>query len=250
VRSAAQVERLRVPEPEDSVPFVLETVRLLARELPASAPLIGFAGAPFTLFCYAVEGRGKNGFPTARAFLYSEPEAAAALLDKLAQTVTTYLLAQAAAGAQALMVFDSWIGLLSPEAFRRFCVPALGRMFERLAAAGVPRIYFPHQGATLLGEVAQLPVEVVGIDWRLPLSTARAILGAEKAVQGNLDPAALFAPAAELERQAKTVLAEAGPGPGHIFNLGHGIERTTDPAAVARLVDFVHRTTQTTKGNR
>ena len=243
VRSASDVESLRSFIAQEAVPFVLETIRILRRELPASAPLIGFAGAPFTLFCYVVEGSGSKTFSTAKAFLYSEPDAAAALLTRLADVTAAYLRAQAEAGAQALMIFDSWAGLLSPWDFNAFVKPAVHEICERLAGLDLPLIYFPNQGATLLPSVSELPVDVVGIDWRTPLSQARAILGPDKAVQGNLDPAALFADRGELARQIDRVLDEAGPAPGHIFNLGHGIERTTDPDAVAFLVDHLHRRT-------
>ena len=244
IRSPGDVEALRVPDPEESVPFVLETIRILSGELPASVPLIGFGGAPFTLFCYLVQGGGSRGFPEARAFLHREPQAAALLLDRLAELQSAFLGAQARAGARALMLFDSWVGLLAPHDFERFVVPALNKTLAALAPLGIPLIYFPNHGATLLPIVAGLPVDVVGIDWRVPLSSARSILGPGKAVQGNLDPTALFAPPAALEGHADRVLAEAGPGPGHIFNLGHGIERTTDPDAVARLVDYVHASTK------
>jgi hypothetical protein len=217
--------------------------RAVAAELPPAVPLIGFAGAPFTLFCYLVEGHGSKGFVRAKAFLHAEPAAATRLLDALAAMTADYLAAQARAGASALMLFDSWAGLLGPDDFRRFALPGVRRILEALAAQDLPRIYFPNQGATLLEDVATLPVEVVGIDWRLPLGRARAILGSGIAVQGNLDPAALFAPAPELARQIDRVLEEAGPAPGHVFNLGHGIEANTDPAQVARLVDHVHERT-------
>jgi len=244
IRTAAAVDSLRVPDPEEDVPFVMETIRILRRELPERAPLIGFGGAPFTLFCYLVEGKGSKTFSEAKAFLYRDADAAHALLTKLADLVATYLEAQAAAGAQALMVFDSWAGLLGPNDYRRFAFPALERVTNRLRALDLPIIYFPNQGATLLSSVASLPVDVVGIDWRVPLSEARRILGPDKAVQGNLDPATLFGPADEMTRLAGEVLDEAGSEPGHIFNLGHGIERMTDPDQVARLVDFVHEESQ------
>ncbi|MFO7767566.1 MAG: uroporphyrinogen decarboxylase [bacterium] len=240
VRTPSDVERLRVADPEECVPFVMETVGILRRELPGHVPLIGFAGAPFTLFCYAVQGRGSKTFAEAKAFLYAEPEAARRLLAKLSQSMTAYLRAQAQAGAQALMLFDSWAGILGPEDFREFALPAVERTLEGLAPLGLPLIYFPNQGATLLEHVRGLPADVIGIDWRTPLGTARGILGPEKAVQGNLDPAALFAPDDALKSRIRKVLEEAGPAPGHIFNLGHGIERNTDPAKVALLVDHVH----------
>jgi uroporphyrinogen decarboxylase len=243
VRSAADVDALRVGDPEESVPFVMETIRILRRELPESAPLIGFAGAPFTTYCYTVEGRGSKTFSEAKAFLFSEPVAATRLLDRIAETTERYLSAQADAGAQALMIFDSWAGLLSPHDYRRFALPAVQKIVASLRRHGVPLLYFPNQGATLMAAARESGADVMGVDWRLPLAEARAVLGPEWAVQGNLDPAALFAPRDELGRQIDRVLAEVGGEPGHIFNLGHGIERTTDPDAVAFLVDRVHEKT-------
>lgn len=243
VRTAADVDALRVPDPEESTPYVLETVRILSRELPGSVPLIGFAGAPFTTYCYAVQGGGSKTFAEAKTLLYAEPDVAAALLEKIADTTARYLGAQAEAGARALMIFDSWAGLLSPDAYRAFALPAVQRITGSLREHGVPLIYFPNQGATLLEDARDAGADVIGIDWRLPLSKARAVLGPDTAVQGNLDPAALFAPRHELGRQIDRVLEEAGPEPGHIFNLGHGIERTTDPDQVKFLVDRVHERT-------
>ena len=243
VRSLEDVERLRVPDPRESVPFVMETIRMLRGELPASAPLIGFAGAPWTLFCYLVEGKGSKTFTHAKSFLFAEADPARILLNKLADTMTAYLRAQAEAGAQALMLFDSWAGLLSPYEYRSFALPAVQRVVEGLRELGVPLIYFPNQGATLLEDAALVGADVLGIDWRTPLSRARILVGPEVAVQGNLDPAALFAPREALGLQIQRVLREAGSEPGHIFNLGHGIERATDPDAVAFLVDRVHEWT-------
>jgi len=240
IRSLAQVDALRVPDPEESVPFVLETVRMLSEALPREAPLIGFAGAPFTLFCYLIQGSGSKTFAEAKGFLFAEPEASRRLLEKLAETMVLYLEAQARAGAKALMIFDSWAGLLGPEQYAEFAFPAVKRIIDALRPLDVPLIYFPNQGATLLETVRESGADVVGIDWRLPLSRARAILGDEVAVQGNLDPTALFAPRDVLGKEVDRVLDEAGTAPGHIFNLGHGIERTTDPDAVAFLVDRVH----------
>ncbi len=243
VRSRDAAEALRVADPEETVPFVLETVRILRDELPPSAPLIGFAGAPFTTYCYAVEGSGSKTFAEAKAFMYGEPAAARVLLDRIADTTARYLGAQAEAGAQALMIFDSWAGILSPDAYRSFALPAVRKVTAALERHGMPLIYFPNQGATLLDDAKEAGADVMGIDWRLPLSKARATLGPEWAVQGNLDPTALFAPGDELARQIDRVLEEAGPEPGHVFNLGHGIERTTDPDAVKFMVDRVHERT-------
>jgi len=244
VRTPEDVERLRVADPWETVPFVMETIGLLRQELPITAPLIGFAGAPWTLFCYAVEGKGSKTFITAKSFLFAQPEAGRALLDKLADTMIAYLRAQAGAGAQALMIFDSWAGLLSPWEFRAFALPAVKRTIAGLRDLGLPLIYFPNHGATLMKDAATAGADVLGVDWRLPLSDAREMLGPGVAVQGNLDPAALFAPRKELGAQIRRVLEEAGKAPGHIFNLGHGIERSTDPDALAYLVDRVHEWTE------
>ena len=238
--SLAQIEALPALAAERDVPFVLETIRLVRAQLPQAVPLIGFAGAPFTLLCYLVSGKPSREFAAARAFLYSQPLAAEQLLTRLADAMAEYLAAQARAGAQALMLFESWAGLLAAGEFQRFALPAVRRTLAALRRIGVPLIYYVNDGAALMTSVAGLDVEVVGVDWRLDLAQVRRILGPGKAVQGNLDPAALFAPAAELRRHADAVLDAAGGEPGHIFNLGHGVWPDTDPDAVARLVDHVH----------
>ena len=240
IRSARQIEALPALAAGRDVPFVLECIRLVRAGLPAGVPLIGFAGAPFTLMCYLVCGRPSKEFAAARAFLYAEADLAQRLLTHLADAMAEYLAAQAAAGAQALMLFESWAGLLAPREFARFALPAVRHTAAALRRAGVPLIYYVNQGATLLPEVAGLDVDVVGVDWRSPLSQVRSILGPGKAVQGNLDPAALFASPEQLRQHVDVVLEEAGTAPGHIFNLGHGIWPDTDPDAVARLVDYVH----------
>jgi uroporphyrinogen decarboxylase len=240
IRTTAQIEALPALEARRDVPFVLETIRLVRAAVPRGVPLIGFAGAPFTLLCYLVCGRPSKEFAPARAFLYAQPADAERLLTKLADAMAAYLAAQAAAGAQALMLFESWAGLLGEREYQRFALPAVRRTFAALKGTGVPLIYYLNQGSALLPSLAALDVDVVGVDWRSSLSEARRVLGPNKALQGNLDPAALFAPSAELERHAAAVIAEAGSNPGHIFNLGHGIWPDTDPQAVARLVDFVH----------
>jgi uroporphyrinogen decarboxylase len=248
VRSRKAVERLRPLEPEESVPFVMEAIQGLRSELPDSVPLIGFSGAPWTLFCYAVEGRGSKTFNGAKSFLFAEPDVSRVLLNKFADAMVLYLRAQAEAGAQALMVFDSWAGLLSPYEYRSFALPAVRRILDRLDDLSLPLIYFPNQGATLLEDATLAGADVLGIDWRVPLSRARATVGRETAVQGNLDPAALFAPRQALGMQIQNVLREAGPQPGHIFNLGHGIDARTDPDAVSFLVDQVHEWTEGESG--
>ena len=218
---------------------MLDSIRLVRAGLPSGVPLIGFAGAPFTLMCYLVCGRPSKEFATARAFLYSQADTAQRLLGRLADAMAEYLAAQAAAGAQALMLFESWAGLLAPREFVQFALPAVRRTAAALRSLGVPLIYYVNQGATLLPAVADLEVEVVGVDWRSELSQVRRILGPGKAVQGNLDPAALFAPPAELRRHVDSVLDEAGSAPGHIFNLGHGIVPSTPVENVQHVVKFI-----------
>ncbi len=241
IEKASDVARVTPLEPEEGVPFVLETVRRCVEQLPEEVPLIGFCGAPFTLMCYLVQGRGSKDFVKARAFLRSEPAAARDLLDRLADGMATYLEAQVKAGARALMIFDSWIGLLSEPQFRELERPALDRIAAALRPLDVPLIYFPNQGGHLLGGVKGLDVDVMEIDWRRPLSAADADLDGSYVLQGNLDPSALFAPPETLDQEVDRVLAEGRKlSRGHIFNLGHGIDRHTDPDQLARVVDRVH----------
>jgi uroporphyrinogen decarboxylase len=242
IRTLKQVEEMRSLEPQRDVPFVMDAIRLTRANLPAHVPLIGFAGSPFTLFAYLVAGKPSKEFSVPRAFLHQEPVVSARLLERLADAMIVYLRAQAAAGAQALMLFESWGGLLGPYDFRTVALPPVKRIFEGLKDLDVPLIYFANNCGTMLDIVAELPVHVVGVDWRVPLAGARKLLPA-KAVQGNLDPAVLFAPKETLEKRIDDVLADAGPAPGHIFNLGHGIWPEVDPDAVKRLVDYVHERT-------
>ena len=243
IRTDAQIDALPELVPERDVPFVLETIKLIRPNVPRGAPLIGFAGGPFTLLCYLVCGKPSKEFGVARSFLYAHPDTTERLLDKLADAMAAYLGAQAAAGAQALMLFESWAGLLAPPEFSRFALRAVRRTMAALRKnTDVPLIYYVNQGAALMESVADLDVDVIGVDWRSPLGAVRRVL-AGKAVQGNLDPAALFAEPDELQRHVDAVLDAAGPTPGHIFNLGHGIWPETNPDAVARLVDYVHERT-------
>ncbi|MGE4062631.1 MAG: uroporphyrinogen decarboxylase [Rhodospirillaceae bacterium] len=242
IRTMKQVEEMRALEPQRDVPFVMEAIRLTRANLPAHVPLIGFAGSPFTLFAYLVAGKPSKEFSVPRAFLHAQPEVSARLLDRLAQAMIVYLRAQAAAGAQALMLFESWGGLLGPYDFRHIALPPVKRIFEGLKDLDVPLIYFANNCGTMLDIISELPVDVVGLDWRVPLAGARKLLPG-KAIQGNLDPAVLFAPKATLEKRVDEVLSDAGPAPGHIFNLGHGIWPEVDPDAVKRVVDYVHERT-------
>jgi uroporphyrinogen decarboxylase len=229
----ADLDRLR-PEP---TPYVEETVRLLVKEL--RVPLIGFAGGPFTLASYLVEGGPSRDFARAKALMWGEPGLWADLVGRLADIALASLRAQVTAGASALQVFESWGGALSPADYQRYVLPALSRLIGGLASLGVPRVVFGVGSGELLSLFAGTGAEVVGVDWRVPLDAARRRVGPGPALQGNLDPAACLAPWPVLADQARAVLALAGPG-GHIFNLGHGVLPATDPAQLARLVDLVH----------
>jgi uroporphyrinogen decarboxylase len=240
VRDAAAIAALRVPEPEAELPYVLETVRLVRRALDGKVPLIGFSGAPFTLLTYAVEGQTGKQFLETKRLLYTAPEAAHALLAKLTETTVRYLAAQIRAGAQAVQLFDSWVGQLAPEDFLDFAAPYVRQIVAALGPLGAPVIYFANGGSSLLRDAAQLGAHALGVDWRLPLDEARALTGPDVTLQGNLDPCVLFAPLGEIERRVADVLRRAG-GRRHVFNLGHGILPPTLPEHAEALVEMVHR---------
>jgi uroporphyrinogen decarboxylase len=243
VRSA---DELALLEPEESAPFVLEALRQVRAELAADKALIGFAGAPFTLFCYLVQGEGSKDFMEARAFLRGEPDAAARMLDVVATSMSRYLTSQADAGADVVMLFDSWAGLLSPDVYRRFVLPVTRRIVSEVrAATRKPVIYFANGAASLLPDVRDVGADVVGVDWTVPLARAVELLGSDVVVQGNLDPAALFAPEAELEQAIGQVVRGGAAARAHVFNLGHGIHHGTDPDRVAFLVDRVREASTT-----
>jgi uroporphyrinogen decarboxylase len=238
IRSARDVERLRVPEQGEITPFVMEAVRILAGELSGRASLIGFAGAPLTLAAYLVEGKGSKDFSRFRSFLYSEPEAAALLLDRLAEVMGRYLRAQVEAGAQAVQLFDSWAGILCERDYRRFALPSVQKVLSALEGLDVPRIFFAQDAAAFFGSLTESGAEVIGVDWRLDLCDARRMLGEEVVLQGNLDPAILRAPLEVIEREALRVLRSGG-GVRHIFNLGHGIQPDMSPDNLQKLVEVV-----------
>jgi uroporphyrinogen decarboxylase len=242
VRSAHDVAALRPVVVEDSLAHVLAAVRLVRRELDGRVPLIGFAGAPFTLASYLIEGGSSRTFQRTKQMMYADPGAWHALLGKLAELVADYLLAQARAGAQALQLFDSWVGALSPEDYEDYVLPHSRLVLARLAAGvpGVPLIHFGTGTASLLPQMARAGGDVIGLDWRTPLDWGWAQVGAERAVQGNLDPLALFAPRPLLAQRVRRVLEQAGGRPGHIFNLGHGLLPETPVDNVRAVVDLVH----------
>ena len=238
-RSLSDVEKLRVPEAEEIAPQTLQAIKIVKEELNGT-PLIGFAGAPFTLASYLVEGKGTRDFAATKQFMFSEPKAWHAFMEKLTTVVVRFLKAQVEAGADALQVFDSWVGCLSPKDYREFILPHMKRLFEETADLGVPRIHFGTNTATLLTMMKEAGGEVIGLDWRIPLDVAWQTLNFEVAVQGNLDPATLLGPFELVRQRTLEILKRAGGRPGHIFNLGHGILPQTDPDTVARLVDLVH----------
>ncbi|HEY8445813.1 MAG TPA: uroporphyrinogen decarboxylase [Thermomicrobiales bacterium] len=244
IRTAEDVARLRTPAPEEALWFTLEAIRLVRPELDRRGiPLIGFSGAPFTLAAYAVEGGPSRHFDRVKRLMMEAPDIWADLMTKLADLSGRYLLAQARAGAQALQLFDTWAGELSPADYRRFVLPYSRRAIAVAKESGVPIIHFGVNTGGLLEMLREAGADVVGVDWRISLSDARRRLGPDVAVQGNLDPVALLAPWEATRDRARLVIEDAGREPGHIFNLGHGILPQTPVDNVRRLVDYVHEAT-------
>ena len=239
VRTQAAVDQLRIPDPEESLPFVLETIRLLRRAL--KVPLIGFSGAPFTLATYLIEGGSSKVFLETKRMAYQQPELYHALLEKITRCTSLYLQEQARAGAQVLQIFDSWAGILAPCDFERFALPYVQSIIADLRQmTDVPIIYFANNGATLLELSATSGADVLGLDWRIKLDNA-AKIAPQHVLQGNLDPVALFLPEKELEARIAAILVEGRAAKGHIFNLGHGILPQTPPEQVKIAVEAVHR---------
>jgi uroporphyrinogen decarboxylase len=239
------IDMLATPPAQETLGPTLDAIRLVVAELaPRNIPLIGFAGAPFTLASYAIEGGGSKNYIKTKSLMYSEPAAWKRLMLKLVTVQADYLLAQAKAGASALQVFDSWAGAaLGQQDYRRFVQPYNRMLFEMIQRAGVPVINFSTGTASYIQDVVAAGGDVIGVDWRMPLGWYREQIGATKPIQGNLDPVALLAPWRELKYQVDAVLEEAGGQAGHIFNLGHGIFPNTPVENVQRVVDYVHEQT-------
>lgn len=240
VRTAEDVAALRVIDPEEGLGYVLDAIRMIRKELDGKTPLIGFAGAPFTLASYLVEGGKSSHYAQTKHMMYAEPELWQSLMQKLSEVVRRYLHAQVEAGAQAIQLFDSWIGALSPTDYREYILPHVRHILSSIEKTGVPVIHFGTGTATLLELQKEAGGTVIGVDWRTPLDGARKRLGDSVAVQGNLDPLLLSAPRPLLEKRVLEVLEQAGRAPGHIFNLGHGILPETPPDAVRFVADLVH----------
>lgn len=241
VRDRAAIEALHLFDPTEEVAFLLEAIRRTNRALGGRVPLLGFAGAPLTLASYLVEGGHSRHFIQLKRLLFSDPASAHLLLDKLATMVVRHLRAQVEAGCHAVQVFDTWAGILSPADYRELCLPHLQRIFAELEPLGVPRILFGTTTGSLLELLRDSGADVIGLDWRIDLGEARRRLGPALAIQGNLDPCCLWLDEPALEARVQGVLAQAGPAPGYVFNLGHGVLPGTPPQHVRFLVDAVHR---------
>jgi uroporphyrinogen decarboxylase len=240
VRSQADVDRLAVPEPEESVPWVLESVRLVRAALREDQAVVGFAGGPFTVAGYLIEGKPTRDFKQTKACMYGSPEVWHALMDKLADAFGRYLVGCVRAGADAVQLFDSWVGVLSVSDYREFVAPYSARV---LRAVDVPTIHFATGDAHLLQERAAAGGDVISVDWRLPLDAAWERVGQNRGIQGNLDPALLLGPWERVERSALEILSSGARRSGHIFNLGHGVLPETNPDDLGRVVELVHETT-------
>jgi uroporphyrinogen decarboxylase len=241
VRTTADVEALRMIEPREDLSFVMEAIKIVRKELGGKAPLIGFAGAPFTVASYLIEGGHSIHYIHTKLMMYKEPTTWHALMEKLTQVTLEYLKSQIHAGAQAVQIFDSWVGCLSPGDYRNFVLPYTRQLIQGLKGERVPIIHFGTGTSALLELMKSAESDVVGVDWRIDLDQAWKRLGHDVAIQGNLDPVALFGPLHEIERRVQDILRRAANRPGHIFNLGHGILPETPVEHVAAVVEMVHK---------
>jgi len=244
LRSDADLQRLRRFEPREALQHVLETIRQVQRELDGRVPLIGFAGAPFTLASYAIEGGHSNSFAHTKALMYGRPAAWHRLCELLADVVSDYLVAQIEAGVDVVQVFDSWVGALNARDYREFIFPHTRRIFDTVGRTGVPMIHFGVGTGAILGDLREAGGDVIGADWRIPLDEAWTAIGHDRAIQGNLDPTLLLGPVDRLFAATDDVLARAGGRPGHVFNLGHGILPMTPLEHVQALARYVHQQTK------
>ncbi len=243
VRSVQRIDSLLQFDPRESLGHVLDTIRILRAELADRVPLIGFAGAPFTLASYAIEGGASTNYARTKSLMYEEPEAWHRLAARFATVTSDYLISQIEAGAQAVQLFDSWVGALSPDDYREFALPHTSKIFSSIQHLGVPTLHFGTGTATLLPEMRKAGGDVIGLDWRVPLDDGWENIGEDRAVQGNLDPTLLLGPEHRMLQAARDVLRRAKGRPGHIFNLGHGILPMTKLSRVQTLAHFVHQQT-------
>lgn len=238
IRTLADVQAMRPLEPDNDLPATLETIRILKKEL--NVPLIGFAGAPFTLASYMIEGGPSREYHKTKAMMYTAPDVWQALMDKLGDMIITYMKSQVEHGCAAIQIFDSWIGALSQDDYRRYVFPTMKRIFEGLSELRAPKIYYGANTGHLLDQWKELNIDVVGVDWRIGLNQARSIVGDKFAVQGNLDPVYLLAPKDVLEAEAAKIIDQGLEQPGFVFNLGHGLFPTAPEDTVTQLTEFIH----------
>lgn len=241
VRTAKDVENIKILDAEEATPYVMEAIRLLRKELDGRVPLIGFSGAPFTIASYIIEGGGSREYKNCKTMMWRAPEIWNALMEKISEVLLRYLQAQIKAGAQAVQLFDSWVGALSPDDYRQYVLPYSRYVLDGLKGAGVPVIHFANNASSMLELVVEAGGDVIGIDWRINLDQAWQRIGYDRAIQGNIDPYILFGTPKVIEEKVKTILEKAGNRPGHIFNLGHGINKETPVENVIALVEAVHK---------
>jgi len=240
IRSAADLASLKVIDANETVPFVMEAIRILRRELEGKVPLIGFSGAPFTLASYLVEGGGSKQYQHVKTLMYANPDVFHKLMDMISDTVISYLSAQIEAGAQVVQLFDSWVGCLGPLDYAEYVYPYNRKIFDALETYDVPKIHFANQASTLLDQVVAAGGDIIGLDWRQDLKKAWDLIGPDHGVQGNFEPIALFAPIPEIRKRVKRIIEQAENRNGHIFNLGHGILPTTPIDHAKAMIDAVH----------
>lgn len=243
VRTMQDVEDLRVIDAEEATPYVMEAIRLVRSELEGKQAVVGFSGAPFTLACYLIEGRPSRDYALAKSLMYGQPEVWDALMNKLTEVVSRYLVAQIDAGVDVVQLFDSWVGALGPGAYQRFVQPYTRKIFETIERAGTPSIHFGTGTASLLKLMAEAGGDIISVDWRVELDEAWDCIGHDRGIQGNLDPTLLLTSWDVVEQGMYDVLRRANNRPGHIFNLGHGVLADTNPDMLRRLVDSVHQIT-------
>jgi uroporphyrinogen decarboxylase len=244
MRTVADVDAIRVIDADQATPYLFETIRALRRDLAPDVALIGFAGAPFTLASYLIEGRPSREYARTKAMLFGEPTLWHSLMATISEVITRYLRAQIDAGVQVVQLFDSWAGALAPADYERAVLPYTRRIFAALADAGVPRIHFATGNPLLVPLMARAECDVVSVDWRIPLGEAWGATGYDRGIQGNLDPGVCLAPFEVVAERAHEVLRDAAGRPGHVFNLGHGVLPETDPDTLKRLVELVHQETE------
>jgi uroporphyrinogen decarboxylase len=238
IKSAHDIDKLRVPDPEEALAYVTDAIRLTKKELDQRVPLIGFAGAPWTIFCYMTEGKGSKEFATARRWIMAEPVLARRLLDRITEMTSVYLKSQIAAGADMIQLFDSWAGVLGPETYREFAIPCLKRICDDLKDEGVPITLFSKGAHFAIADLAALPCNTLGIDWTTDIAKARIDVGSERTLQGNLDPAVLYAEDEKIVKETQLMLSRFGKR-RHIANLGHGVYPDTAPEKVKLFIETV-----------